>query len=74
MSASSSAIVAIASTVRIAENISGLVPQPPRFEGVPHDLFRVHDWRTDVETLGALPASYVAEARMPSFLLGYKNL
>merc|ERR1712216_413985 len=25
------------------------------FKGVPHDLFRVHNWRTDVESIGAVP-------------------
>lgn len=29
------------------------------FPGVPHDLFRVHRWRTDVVTLGRVPAEYV---------------
>src|SRR5580692_2264863 len=31
------------------------------FPGVPHDLFRVHNWRTDVETLGEVPAEFVLE-------------
>jgi hypothetical protein len=31
------------------------------FAGVPHDLFRVHDWRTDVVTLGTVPAEFVSE-------------
>ena len=31
------------------------------FEGVPTDLFRVHDWRNDVVTLGTVPASYMME-------------
>jgi nickel-dependent lactate racemase len=31
------------------------------FEGVPHDLFRVHDWRNDVVTLGTVPAEFVEE-------------
>lgn len=31
------------------------------FEGVPHDLFRVHDWRNDVVTLGTVSAEFVAE-------------
>jgi nickel-dependent lactate racemase len=31
------------------------------FCGVPLDLFRVHNWRTDVETLGEVPAEYVRE-------------
>ena len=31
------------------------------FEGVPTDLFRVHDWRNDVVTLGTVPASYMLE-------------
>jgi len=32
------------------------------FPGVPKDLFRVHDWRRDVVTVGAVPAEFVAEA------------
>ena len=32
------------------------------FPGVPHELFRVHDWRNDVVTLGEVPASFVSEA------------
>jgi nickel-dependent lactate racemase len=31
------------------------------FRGVPHELFRVHNWRTDVETLGEVPAEFVRE-------------
>ncbi len=31
------------------------------FEGVPADLFRVHDWRNDVVTLGTVPGSYLME-------------
>lgn len=31
------------------------------FEGVPKELFRVHDWRNDVVTLGQVPGSYVSE-------------
>lgn len=31
------------------------------FEGVPTDLFRVHDWRNDVVTLGTVPSSYMME-------------
>lgn len=31
------------------------------YPGVPHDRFRVHDWRNDVVTLGEVPAQYVAE-------------
>jgi nickel-dependent lactate racemase len=29
------------------------------FGDVPHSLFRVHNWRTDVETLGQVPAEFV---------------
>lgn len=29
------------------------------FPGVPHNLFRVHDWRNDVITLGEVPGEYV---------------
>jgi nickel-dependent lactate racemase len=31
------------------------------FPAVPRDLFRVHNWRTDVETLGEVPAEFVRE-------------
>jgi nickel-dependent lactate racemase len=31
------------------------------FPGVPQDLFRVHNWRTDIETVGVVPAEYVRE-------------
>jgi len=31
------------------------------FGSVPQDLFRVHDWRNEVVTLGEVPASYVEE-------------
>ena len=31
------------------------------FTGVPHELFKVHNWRTDVETLGEIPAEYIRE-------------
>ncbi len=31
------------------------------FTGVPKDLFRVHDWRNDVVTLGEVPAEYVSQ-------------
>ena len=29
------------------------------YPGIPHDLFRVHDWREGVETLGRIPADEV---------------
>lgn len=29
------------------------------FEGVPHSLFRVHDWRNDVVTVGEVPSEYI---------------
>jgi nickel-dependent lactate racemase len=29
------------------------------FEGVPLELFRVHDWRNDIVTLGEVPSEYV---------------
>ena len=29
------------------------------FPGVPHELFRVHNWRTDVETLGEVPGEFI---------------
>jgi nickel-dependent lactate racemase len=31
------------------------------FEGVPHDLFRVHDWRNDLHTLGEVPSEFIHE-------------
>lgn len=31
------------------------------FKGVPKDLFRVHDWRNDVVTVGKVPGSFVSE-------------
>ena len=31
------------------------------FAGVPGELFRAHNWRTDIETLGEVPAEFVRE-------------
>src|SRR5208282_1885748 len=31
------------------------------FGDMPHDLFRVHNWRTDIVTLGEVPAEFVYE-------------
>jgi nickel-dependent lactate racemase len=31
------------------------------FHGIPKNLFRVHDWRNDVQTVGTVPGSYVKE-------------
>jgi nickel-dependent lactate racemase len=31
------------------------------FPAVPANLFKVHNWRTDVETLGEIPAEYIRE-------------
>jgi len=31
------------------------------FGAMPRDLFRVHNWRTDVETLGEVPAEFIHE-------------
>ena len=31
------------------------------FQGVPLDLFREHNWRTGIETLGEIPADYIRE-------------
>jgi len=31
------------------------------YPGVPHSLFRVHNWRKDVATVGIIPGSYVSE-------------
>ncbi|MBK7713455.1 MAG: DUF2088 domain-containing protein [Bacteroidales bacterium] len=30
------------------------------FRGVPKDLFRIHDWRNDVVTIGTVPGEYVS--------------
>lgn len=30
------------------------------FQGVPHNLFRVHDWRNDVVTVGTVPGEFVS--------------
>eukprot|EP01048_Picozoa_sp_COSAG05_P015775 COSAG05_NODE_1943_length_3799_cov_21.288649_3_plen_121_part_00 len=38
------------------------LPQSDKmFAGVPPELFRVHDWRNDVTTLGAVPKEFVEE-------------
>jgi nickel-dependent lactate racemase len=31
------------------------------FGAMPQELFRVHDWRTDIETLGEVPAEFIHE-------------
>ncbi len=31
------------------------------FRGVPKDLFRIHDWRRDVVTIGTVPGEYVSD-------------
>lgn len=31
------------------------------FPGVPKELFRIHDWRNDIVTLGVVPGSYISE-------------
>jgi nickel-dependent lactate racemase len=31
------------------------------FAGVPQELFHAHNWRTDIETLGEIPAEYIRE-------------
>src|SRR5208283_4012769 len=31
------------------------------FPGMPQDLFRVHNWRTDIETLGEVPLEFIRE-------------
>jgi nickel-dependent lactate racemase len=31
------------------------------YGAIPHDLFHVHNWRTDVETLGEVPAEFIHE-------------
>jgi len=38
------------------------VPQSDKmFAGVPPELFRVHDWRNDVKTLGTVPGEFVGQ-------------
>ncbi|MBA2626778.1 MAG: DUF2088 domain-containing protein [Gemmatimonadales bacterium] len=32
------------------------------YAGVPKEIFRVHDWRNDVETIGTLPSDFVSKA------------
>ena len=31
------------------------------FPGIPHDLFRIHDWKKDLITLGNVPSEYIYE-------------
>jgi nickel-dependent lactate racemase len=31
------------------------------FKGVPKELFRIHDWRNDVVTVGTVPGEYISE-------------
>ena len=31
------------------------------YKGVPKDLFRIHDWRKDVVTVGTVPGEFVSE-------------
>ena len=31
------------------------------FPEIPHELFRVHNWRTDIETLGEIPSEFIRE-------------
>ena len=31
------------------------------FPGIPHDLFRVHNWRSDLTTLGTVPSEFIKE-------------
>jgi nickel-dependent lactate racemase len=31
------------------------------YKGVPKELFRIHDWRKDVVTVGTVPAEYISE-------------
>jgi nickel-dependent lactate racemase len=42
------------------------VPMTPEqidhmYPGMAHELFRVHNWRTDVDTLGEIPAEFIQE-------------
>ena len=32
------------------------------FGDIPQELFRVHNWRTDIETLGEVPAEFIRGA------------
>lgn len=55
------------SIVDILPALGTHVPMPRHqrekmFPGVPASLFRVHDWRNDVETIGTIPADFVREA------------
>jgi hypothetical protein len=36
------------------------------FGAMPQERFRVHNWRTDVETLGEVPAEFTANNRKAS--------
>ena len=31
------------------------------FGDMPHSLFKVHNWRTDIETIGEVPAEFIRE-------------
>ena len=31
------------------------------YGAIPHDLFRIHNWRSDTETLGEIPAAFIYE-------------
>jgi nickel-dependent lactate racemase len=31
------------------------------YPGIPHELFHVHNWRTDIETLGEIPSEFIRE-------------
>ena len=31
------------------------------YPGVPHELFQVHNWRTDIDTLGEVPSEFIRE-------------
>ena len=31
------------------------------FKGVPAELFRIHDWRNDVVTVGTVPGDFISD-------------
>jgi len=39
----------------------GREPIARMFGNTPHELFHVHNWRTDIETLGELPAEFIRD-------------
>jgi nickel-dependent lactate racemase len=39
------------------------------FTGVPKDIFRLHDWRNDVVTLGEVPSEYVRRFQKTGWII-----